>query len=168
MTTTLLKDLYYETLEKVDNLSQDFISDYSLEGNHYLGDLFSEYADGAISVYCRDQHNFYIDNEDWCNQCLEEFYSNEDLGRLIKDKGVDGFIEHAGAVGWYEKNYHTLSSDSEEIQIALVIKYLINNFSEEQLSTISEDKLNDLLEQARDYRDDSLEGLRDLVMEVIQ
>lgn len=167
MTTTntknLLQRIWDEGLDNLDDISKDFVSDYSLDGDHYLSDLFTEYADGAISIYCSDQHNFYIENEDWCNQCLEDFYSNEDLGKLIKDKGIDGFIEHAGAVGWYEKNYHSLSSNEEDIKVLLAVKWMINNLD---TLIIDEDTINNVIDTIRnDNNIDQLSDIKDIIME---
>ena len=40
--------------EKMNDISIDFVSDYDIESDNYISDLFSEYSDNNISVYYSD------------------------------------------------------------------------------------------------------------------
>ena len=164
MTKERLEGIKEELEEGLNSLSLDFLGDYDLTSSSYLSDAFSEYADGAISIYYSDQRAYYYDHTEECDQALTELYSGSDLAEMIKREGLDGLICHAGVCGAYNANYAELSEDEENIKKLLVIRWLLKN----DIFTLEESELAELLDEAADYNNDRISDLLDLVNEKLE
>lgn len=145
--------------EGLYDISLDFVSDYSIEDDHYISDLFSEYADSVVSVYSYDQHNYFLDHSSDCEDALLELYDGDSLANMIKDKGLYELCCLAGVCGEYRQNYNMLSEDEENIKKLLIIRYLLKN----DIFTLSTQQLSDLLDDAADCDNDKTSDLLELV-----
>lgn len=154
-----LYELKLNLEEKMNDISLDFVSDYDIESDNYISNLFSEFSDNDISVYCSDQKRYFNENTEECENALLSLYCSDDLADYIKHNGLEGLICHAGVCGWYEKNYSQLSEDEEEIKQLFVVRYLIKH----DIFSLSKEQISDLLEQASDYNIDRTSELLDLI-----
>lgn len=118
-----LRDSYIST---INSISSDFINDRALLDSDYISDSFSEYADGATSIYYSDQWNYYVDNSSKCEDALLEFYDPDSIADLIKKEGLYHLCCKAGALGQYVENESELYEDEEKIKRCLIIDYLLN------------------------------------------
>ena len=108
-------------------ISQDFVGDYSADCSSWICDAFSEYADGAISVYTRDQLNYFSENAEKCEQSLLEMYDGDSLAEIIKTEGLIALEAKAAVCCMYEENYSHLNDDTANILICLLIDYVLDN-----------------------------------------
>ena len=127
-----------ELHKKMNDSSIDFVNDYDLEvnENNYIDDSFHSFADSSTSIYYSSQRGFYFKHSDLCDKALLEWYSSEDIAKIIKEQGLDVLICKAGAIGEYQTIFNELCEDGDEIVQCLAIKYalkhleLIVNFDE--------------------------------------
>lgn len=137
-----LSNMYY--------ISKDFCGDYSARHINYIDDAFSEYADGAISIYTRDQLDYFAENQEKCEAALLSMYSAQDLGDYIQREGLIALEAHAAVCAMYEENLSNLDEDRDNIILCIVIKALLEEGAE--VSSLegeegdeSADKIFDLL-----------------------
>lgn len=149
-----------EAYSNMYSISQDFVGDYSADCSSWICDAFSEYADGAISVYTRDQLNYFSENAEKCEQSLLEMYDRDSLAEIIKSEGLIALEAKAAVCCMYEENYGHLDEDRENILVCLLIDYVLDNDLDIDLD------LDDLIYELRqNYLDcdricDIIEGLR--------
>ena len=152
-----LKNELKEIEKKLNDISKDFIGDWSIDNAQFLCDAITEYADSHTSIYFSDQKEFYNNNVELCEAALIEFGYN--LNDLLKEgNSLTDIICRAGAVGEYSKNQKELYEDEEEIKKALLLKYCIDNnilINLEDIDYILNifeiDRLNDILDCLNDY-----------------
>lgn len=137
----------------MNSISQDFVNDSALSDGAYISDLFSEYADGAISVYYRDQHNYYVDHSEECENALLELYDGDSLAEMIKKEGLYNLCCKAGVCGAYLENLNNLEDDRENIIKILIIDYCLNVDKFLCLEQIEEIASNDF-DRLDDYREE--------------
>lgn len=161
MKKTQIQEMKQSLFEKMNDLSIDFVGDYSItkHANNYIGDAFSEYADGAISLYTSDQLNYFSNNIDACTDALLELYDANELAETIRRDGLIELERIAGVSGAYRANYDQLSSDEKNIYRCLLLDYILENFN--KFTKLSLNKLNDILESMPwcDRFDDILEAI---------
>ena len=158
-----LEDIKSDLEAKMNDISLDFVSDYDIESDYYISDLFSECADNNISVYCSDQREYFNEHPEECESALLSLYCGEDLADYIKKNGLSGLLEHAGVCGWYETNYNQLGEDEENIKKLFVIRYLLKN----NIFNLCKSDIDNLLEEASDYDNDRTSDLLDLINEAL-
>lgn len=161
MTKERLEGIKRELEEGLNSISLDFLGDHDLTDSSYLSDAFTEYADEATSIYYKDQRDYFNEHSTECEDALLELYDGESLAKIIKEQGLDSLLCLAGACGEYNANYAELSEDEENIKKLLVIRWLLKN----DIFTLEESELADLLDEAADYRNDRISDLLDLVNE---
>ena len=161
MTKERLEGIKRELEEGLNSISLDFLGDHDLTDSSYLSDAFTEYADGATSIYYSDQRAYFNEHSTECEDALLELYDGESLAKIIKEQGLDSLLCLAGACGEYNANYADLSEDEENIKKLLVIRWLLKN----DIFTLEEEELAELLDEAADYHNDRISDLLDLVNE---
>ena len=127
----------------MNSISQDFANDHALSDGAYISDLFSEYADGAISIYYRDQYNYYVDHSEECENALLELYDGDSLAEMIKTEGLYNLCCKAGVCGAYLENLNELEDDRESIIKILIIDFCLNTDKFLNLEQIEEIASND-------------------------
>ena len=140
-----LQNLRDDYLTALNDLSIDFVRDRALSDGDYISDSFSEYADSAISIYCSDQHNYYIDHSEECEDALLELYDPESLADIVKKEGLYSLCCKAGVAGAYLENERQLYEDQEGITKILIIDYCLNcdiYLTEEQIEELASEDLN--------------------------
>lgn len=158
-----LEETKKELEEHMNDISLDFVSDYDIESDNYLSDLFSEMSDNDISVYYADQEKYFNEHTRECEDTLLNYYNSDDLADYIKKNGLEMLICHAGVCGWYESNYSQLSEDEENIKKLLIIRYLLNK----DIYTLSLEKIEALLDEAENTNIDRISELLDMVQNYI-
>ena len=161
MTKERLEGTKRDLEEGLNSISLDFLGDHDLTDSSYLSDAFTEYADGATSIYYSDQRAYFNEHSTECEDALIELYDPASLAEKIKNEGLDSLICLAGACGEYNANYAELSEDEENIKKLLIIRWLLKN----DIFTLEESELAELLDEAADYRNDRISDLLDLVNE---
>ena len=164
MTKERLEGIKRDLEEGLNSISLDFLRDYDLTSSSYLSDAFTEYADGATSIYYSDQRAYFNEHSTECEDALLELYDKESIANIIKERGLDSLLCLAGACGEYNANYADLSEDEENITKLLVIRWLLKN----DIFTLEESELAELLDEAADYRNDRISDLLDLVNEKLE
>lgn len=127
----------------MNNISQDFANDHALSDGAYISDLFTEYADGAISIYYKDQYNYYVDHSGECENALIELYDGDSLAEMIKKDGLYNLCCKAGVCGAYLENLNMLEDDRDNIIKVLIIDYCLNTDKFLNLEQIEDIALND-------------------------
>ena len=122
----ILENYREDQIAIMNYISCDFVNDYSLTSGCYVSDSITEYADNAISVYLKDQHNYFLENSEECEAALLEYYDSDSIASLIKNEGLYNLCCRAGACGAFMKNSNDLYDDIERIKICLIIDYLLN------------------------------------------
>jgi len=163
-TKEYLEQIKEELEENMNDCSLDFVSDYDIESDNYISDLFSEFSDNSVSVYYSDQRDYFNEHTGECESALLNLYGSDDLADYIKRNGLDGLICHAGVCGWYENTYSQLSEDEENIKKLFAIRYLLKN----ALFNLSEDEINEILEEVSDYHNDRTSDIVDIIKEHLE
>lgn len=135
-----LQELRDSYLSKINDLSIDFVNDHALSDDSYISDSFTEYADGAVSVYYTDQHNYYVEHSEECESALLELYDPQSIADIIKNEGLYHLNCKAGAIGAYCENERQLYEDEDNILKALIVDYCLNcdiYLTEEQIEEIA-------------------------------
>lgn len=135
-----LQNLRDDYLTALNSISSDFVDDRALSDSSYISDSFTEYADSAVSIYYTDQHNYYVEHSEECENALLELYDPESLADIIKKEGLYNLTCKAGAVGAYMENERELYEDQEGITKILIIDYCLNcdiYLTEEQIEEIA-------------------------------
>lgn len=157
----LLNQIKEDLEQEASDFVLDFVSDYEASDSVYLCDAFTEFADNNTSIYYCDQRAYYNEHAQECEDSLTMLYSGEDLAQLIKERGLDGLICYAGAVGEYEAIYRELSDNEETIKKLLVVRYLLKH----DLFTLSEQDIDTLLNDVSVANIDRLSDLEDMIKE---
>lgn len=137
-----LRDNYLTALNAI---SIDFVGERALSDSDYISDSFTEYADSAISIYYKDQHDYYMENTEECERALLELYDPDSIADIIKKQGLYYLDCKAGAVGAFVKNENDLYEDQNGITKILIIDYCLNcdiYLTEEQIEEIASQDLN--------------------------
>ena len=109
------------------DISKDFVGDWRADSGAWICDAFSEYADGAISIYTRDQLNYFVEHQDECETALLNMYDAQSLYDVIKNEGLVSLEAKAAVYCMYENNYNHLSEDTANILICILIDWLIGH-----------------------------------------
>ena len=149
---TILQDQRAETYALLNDISKDFADERALSDNDYISDSFTEYADSAVSIYYKDQYNYYVDNSEQCENALLELYDKDSLADIIKKEGLYNLCCKAGACGAFMENERELYDDLLNIKVCLIIDYLLNINEYLELADIEEIAEQDL-DRWDDYAD---------------
>ena len=143
-------------------ISKDFVGDYSADCSSWVCDAFSEYADGAISVYTRDHLNYFSEHSDECERSLLEMYGAKSLAEIIEKEGLIALEAKAAVCCMYEENYSHLDEDRANICVCLLIDYLLNDKTELEDGLDLDSVIDNLKDNYLDCERicDILEGLR--------
>lgn len=141
---TILQDQRAETYALLSDISKDFADERALSDSDYISDSFTEYADSAVSIYYRDQYNYYVDNSEQCENALLELYDKDSLADMIRKEGLYNLCCKAGACGAFMKNESDLYDDLLNIKVCLIIDYLLNINEYLELADIEEIAEQDL------------------------
>lgn len=153
---TLLEGMRAGAYDYMNSLSQDFVNDHALSDSCYISDAITEYADGAISVYYRDQYNYYVDHSEECENALLELYDGDSIAQLVKSEGLYNLCCKAGVCGAFQENERELYDDIEKIKICLIIDYCLNCdifLTAEQIEEIAQndfDRFDDYADQVNE------------------
>ena len=156
----ILEQMRAESYALLNDISKDFVDDRALSDSDYISDSFTEYADSAISIYYTDQHNYYVDHSEQCEQALLELYNKDSLADIIKKEGLYYLCCKAGACGAFMENERQLYEDQENITICLIIDFLLNINEYLKPSDIEEIGAQDL-DRWDDYADQVNEKLKE-------
>lgn len=145
-----LKEFLQELRKQINDISNDFVGDYSLTCSSYICDAFSDYADSRVDIYYYDLFEWAKNNYDAINEATAELGSTGDICQDIRQ-------------GQYLEYDRQLYADSETIIEMLVIDFLIN---EEDIEELEETQLDEILD-AVDLEDTSqrLEDIAEVVKE---
>ena len=155
-----LKKLMEELKEKMNDISNDFVSNYSLNNRGYICDTMSEFADSETSIYYSEQREFYNSHVELCENALLEFgYNLNDM--LKQGDTLEDIICRSATIGEYYLNERQLSEDEESIILYLACDYAINNDIDisrdeiEELASVfnSNDKWSYIVDDLEDFRD---------------
>ena len=163
MNKQYLEELKTKFESEINSVSIDFINDHDLSDSQYLCDAFSEFSDSNTSVYYCDQRTYFNEHQEECEDALLELYDSDSLADIIKTRGLDGLICHAGAIGEYESIYHQLNEDENSICILLVINHLLDNFSNYEKNPIPNTAVDELLKDVECTNIDRISDLLDIV-----
>ena len=130
---TNLNELLNNLLDNLNNISKDFIRDYSASDSDYICDAFIYCADGYVDIYYSDRAKWFANHWDLVNDANAEFGST---GDVMQDIAQAQFLD-------YERQ---LSGDIENIVLALACEYLVHNGVEE-LNDIQLNNLNHITYQ---------------------
>ena len=156
----ILEQMRAESYALLNDISKDFVDDRALSDSDYISDSFTEYADGAISIYYVDQHNYYVEHSEECEDALLELYDGDSLAQMIKKEGLYRLCCHAGVCGEFRKHETNLYDDIENIKICLICDYLLN--INEYLKPSDIEEIADLdLDRWDDYADQVNEKLKE-------
>lgn len=100
----------------MNNYTINFLRDLNGERPQYLSYAFHKFADSNTSIYCSDQREYFYDHEDECEEALFSLYGKGGVGELAKEKGLDGLICYAGALGEWDAILNELLEDKNEIE----------------------------------------------------
>lgn len=157
---TILQDQRAETYALLNDISKDFADERALSDSDYISDSFTEYADSAVSIYYRDQYNYYVDNSEQCENALLELYDRDSLADIIKKEGLYNLCCKAGACGAFMENERELYDDLLNIKVCLIIDYLLNINEYLELADIEE-----IAEQDFDRWDDYADQVNEKIKE---
>ena len=157
---TILQTMRQESYALLSDISKDFVDDSALSDSDYISDSFTEYADGAISIYYSDQHDYYLENSEECENALLELYDGDSLAQMIKKEGLYNLCCHAGVCGMFRKNESDLYDDIENIKVCLICDYLLNINEYLKPSDIEEIAEQDL-DRWDDYADQVNEKIKE-------
>ena len=115
---TNLNELLNELKENINDISKDFIFDYSATNSSYICDAIAECADSKVDIYYADRAKWFGEHWDLVNDANDELGST---GDVMQDIAQAQFL-------YYENQ---LNGDIENIVLALACEYLINNGLEE-------------------------------------
>ena len=100
-----LEDLRDQLYDSIYPISKDFVDDYyDITTSHYLDDNFTEFCDSSVSIYCKDQFDYYEENTTECEEALLELYDGEAMTEIIKKQGLYNLCCTAGVCGWFREN----------------------------------------------------------------
>lgn len=119
-----LFDIIEKLQDKMSSYSIDFVNDYS-QSSGYICDLFSEFADGSISIYTRDQEEYYYNNQEECDDACAELCILD--GFNPRKDSIGDLIARAGCAGWFMHIERDLYNYEEGIILCLAYKTLIDN-----------------------------------------
>lgn len=83
-----LEALKLQLMDNMSSISKDFAFDYRADCGAWVCDAFTEYADNAISVYTRDQLDYFNENSEECENALLSMYDGDSLADIIKSEGL--------------------------------------------------------------------------------
>lgn len=105
-----------------NEISKDFINEYTLEDECYICDAISYFSDENVSIY-------YYDLKEWLRN---ESESIEYMERVAQDGFIDfknyDFYKHI-QIAQYEQVHSNIYEDLDVIIDVMIIKYLIDNDS---------------------------------------
>lgn len=124
----------------MNDLSVDFASDYDLNSNSYLSDLFTEYADNQVSIY-------YNDLIEWLKGGGDEFVERYVAEFGIDEKNFDfwGIVRGGQFLDFQER----LFADEKDIIELMVVNYLLNN-EEDIERELEESELEEMIDEVVD------------------
>lgn len=124
----------------MNDVSVDFASDYDLNSNSYLSDLFNEYADGQVSIY-------YSDLIEWLKGGGDDFVERYVAEFGIDEKSFDfwGIVRGGQFLDFQER----LFADEKEIIELMVVNYLLEN-EEEIERELEESELEEMIDEVVD------------------
>ena len=124
----------------MNDVSIDFASDYDLNSNSYLNDLFTEYADNQVSIY-------YNDLIEWLKGGGDEFVERYVAEFGIDEKNFDfwGIVRGGQFLDFQER----LFADEKDIIELMVVNYLLNN-EEEIERELEESELEEMIDEVVD------------------
>ena len=124
----------------MNDVSIDFASDYDLNTNSYLNDLFTEYADNQVSIY-------YNDLIEWLKGGGDEFVERYVAEFGIDEKNFDfwGIVRGGQFLDFQER----LFADEKDIIELMVVNYLLNN-EEEIERELEESELEEMIDEVVD------------------
>ena len=144
----------------MNDVSIDFASDYDLNSNSYLNDLFNEYADSQVSIY-------YDDLIEWLKGGGDEFVERYVAEFGIDEKNFDfwGIVRGGQFLDFQERLY----ADEKDIIELMVVNYLLNN-EEEIERELEESELEEMFDEIESQFDncERLENLLDAINEYIK
>ena len=144
----------------MNDVSIDFASDYDLNSNSYLNDLFNEYADSQVSIY-------YDDLIEWLKGGGDEFVERYVAEFGIDEKNFDfwGIVRGGQFLDFQER----LFADEKDIIELMVVNYLLNN-EEEIERELEESELEEMFDEIESQFDscERLENLIDIINEYIK
>lgn len=156
----ILEQMRAESYALLNDISKDFTDDRALSDSDYISDSFTEYADSAISIYYKDQYNYYVDHSEECENALLELYDKDSLADIIKKEGLYNLCCKAGACGAFMENERQLYDDLANIKVCLIIDFLLN--INEYLKPSDIEEIADLdLDRWDDYADQVNEKLKE-------
>ena len=153
---TILQNQRAETYALLNDISKDFADERALSDSDYISDSFTEYADSAVSFYYSDQHAYFLEHSDKCEEALLELYDPNSIADDIKNNGLYYLCCKAGACGAFMENERELYDDLLNIKVCLIIDYLLNINEYLELADIEE-----IAEQDLDRWDDYAEQVNE-------
>lgn len=136
----MLEERKEELKRGMNDLSVDFASDYDLNSNSYLSDLFNEYADSQVSIY-------YADLIEWLKGSGDEFVERYVAEFGIDEKNFDfwGIVRGGQFLDFQER----LFADEKDVIELMIVNYLLNN-EEEIERELEESELEEMIDEVVD------------------
>ena len=122
-----MKKLMEEVRGRLSDNAKDYVDNQDIDSDDYFCDSFTEYADNNTSCYYSDQKEFYLEHSSECDEAMSELYSDEDIGRMAREKGIEGLLCEAGKIGEYMNIEQDLENDLLNICKYLALEYIIND-----------------------------------------
>lgn len=121
--TVLKNDLF----ENLNDISKDFCDNCKLTENHYICDLFAEYADQAINIYYYDRAKWFVENWQLVDEAIAEFGKSDNI---MQDIAAAQFLQ----------TDRQLNYDLDSILQILAIDFLLDH----GITKLNDSKIEDL------------------------